>query len=113
MASSTPEQPFTLSKDDRLVLVGGLRRLRIAHRYVDDNWYSCPKAPDGCANDAEGDECNCGADTHNALVDALIRLLGFDPNERVSDVIQTGQQIEQDRAATSADEPNDDLGRPK
>jgi hypothetical protein len=44
-----------------------------SHFWVDgDNWYSCPKAPDGCANDAAGTECNCGADEHNAKVDKII-----------------------------------------
>lgn len=38
-----------------------------AHHWVDgDNWYSCPKAPDGCADDAQGTECNCGAEDEYA-----------------------------------------------
>jgi hypothetical protein len=43
---------------------------------VEDCWYSCPKAPDGCCNDnyAE-DECICGADDHNARVDATLLLI--------------------------------------
>lgn len=64
-----------LTHDDVLVLIGGLRRLRREHRYVEDCWYSCPKAEDGCCDTAQGDECNCGAETHNALVDSLIALL--------------------------------------
>lgn len=28
----------------------------------DDNWYSCPKAPEGCSDESEGEECNCGTD---------------------------------------------------
>jgi hypothetical protein len=50
--------------------------LRISHLYVEDCWYSCPKAPDGCCNDnyAE-DECICGADDHNARVAAALRLI--------------------------------------
>lgn len=79
--SSEPEEhrmntKSAITDDDRLVLIGGLRRLRRQHRYVEDCWYSCPKATDGCCNDAEGDDCNCGADTHNALVDSLLNLLG-------------------------------------
>lgn len=70
-----------LTRDDLLVLIGGLRRLRREHRYVDDCWYSCPKAEDGCCDDSAGDECNCGADIHNALVDELIALVerGYRP----------------------------------
>ena len=36
------------------------------HYYSEDPWYSCPKAPDGCANEHAGTECNCGADKTNA-----------------------------------------------
>lgn len=43
------------------------------HTYCEDGWYSCPKAEDGCYNDARGPECDCGADEHNAEVDALMR----------------------------------------
>ena len=42
------------------------------HYYCEDSWYSCPKAEGGCADDYQGDECNCGADAHNAKVDALL-----------------------------------------
>lgn len=52
-----------------------LGRLRREHLYVEDCWYSCPKAPEGCCDDAQGDECNCGADEHNALLDGLIGLV--------------------------------------
>ena len=40
-----------------------------------DNWYSCPKAPDGCSDDSQGSECNCGADKHNEEVAALAEQL--------------------------------------
>ena len=42
------------------------------HLYCEDTWYSCPKHEDGCANEAEGDECNCGADEVNAQFDQAI-----------------------------------------
>lgn len=42
------------------------------HRCCEDTWYSCPKHEDGCLNDAEGDECNCGADETNAEIDKTI-----------------------------------------
>lgn len=45
------------------------------HYYCEDSWYSCPKAADGCADDYQGSDCNCGADAHNAKVDALVAAL--------------------------------------
>ena len=52
----------------------GLAASQISHKYVDDCWYSCPKAEDGCCDDSQGDECNCGADAWNArLADLLAR----------------------------------------
>ena len=50
-----------------------LEKSRMNHRYCEDSWYSCPKAEDGCANDAEGEECNCGADKYNEELDALLQ----------------------------------------
>jgi hypothetical protein len=36
---------------------------QIGHYWVDgDNWYSCPKAPDGCCDESRGTECDCGLD---------------------------------------------------
>jgi hypothetical protein len=36
------------------------------HYYCADNWYSCPLALDGCADDSQPkDKCNCGADKWN------------------------------------------------
>ena len=45
---------------------------RREHHYCEDKWYSCPKHEDGCANEREGDECNCGADEINAEFDKAI-----------------------------------------
>lgn len=46
------------------------------HFYVDeDTWYSCPKAPEGCANPQVGLDCNCGADAHNAEVERVFEEL--------------------------------------
>lgn len=40
-----------------------------SHYHCDDNWYSCPLAPDGCADDQQTPGvCNCGAAEHNAKV---------------------------------------------
>lgn len=47
-------------------------QLRQTHHTCDgDTSYSCPKSPEGCADDNAGTECNCGADDHNKTVDAL------------------------------------------
>ena len=47
------------------------------HYRCEDHWYSCPKSPDGCANDFAGDECNCGADSHNDKIDELLSLIAL------------------------------------
>jgi len=47
------------------------------HYYCEDSWYSCPKAEDKCANDSEGEDCNCGADIHNAKVEAIAVLAKY------------------------------------
>lgn len=49
-----------------------LENNRQTHHYCEDTWYSCPKHEGGCANDAEGNECNCGADKANVEIDAAI-----------------------------------------
>lgn len=35
-----------------------IERIIGSHYYCEDSWYSCPLAPDGCANE-EITECNC------------------------------------------------------
>ena len=52
-----------------------LKNNKLTHLYCEDTWYSCPKHEDGCANEAEGDECNCGADDVNAQFDQAITAL--------------------------------------
>ncbi len=71
-----------LIMDSKQDLVNEIDRLRAAlnaarrgHVSCDDCWYSCPKSEDGCCNDQEGDKCNCGADAHNAAIDAALRLV--------------------------------------
>ena len=44
-----------------------------------DTWYGCPKSVDGCADDSQGSECNCGADKHNEEVTALAEELRSTP----------------------------------
>lgn len=68
-----------------LALIEELGKLAMrSHHWVDeDNWYSCPKAPDGCANDAwPKGVCNCGADEHNAKVEALLAQLRPEPHPK-------------------------------
>ena len=52
---------------------------RRKHYYCEDSWYSCPKHPDGCANDGVGPDCNCGADRINAEGDVILSKLA--PND--------------------------------
>ncbi len=52
-----------------------LEKSKRIHYYCEDCWYSCPKAMDGCCNEAAGDECNCGADTFNVGIDAFLARL--------------------------------------
>ena len=54
-------------------LVDELAKLaRRQHYYCEDPWYTCPAHPEGTANDfKERGVCDCGADEHNAAVEAL------------------------------------------
>jgi len=52
-----------------------LNNNRRKHYSCEDNWYSCPKDEDGCANDQAGDDCTCGADKSNVEIDAAIAAL--------------------------------------
>jgi hypothetical protein len=49
-----------------------LKSNKRSHYYCEDTWYSCPKHEEGCANKLEGDECICGADEVNKVLDAAI-----------------------------------------
>jgi hypothetical protein len=42
------------------------------HYSCEDSWFSCPQSKDGCCNKAEGSACNCGANKHNAAIDAAL-----------------------------------------
>lgn len=49
-----------------------LEQLRQEHYHNDaDPWYSCP-ASGKCENEMDGNECNCGADASNAIIDAAL-----------------------------------------
>ncbi len=49
-----------------------LGKLRRSHYDCEDCWYSCPKSEDGCCNSGKGNECDCGADNYNAIIDRII-----------------------------------------
>ena len=69
------------------------------HLYCEDKWYSCPKHEDGCANEFEGDECNCGADEINAEFDKAITALEETLKEHaMRETQRLGQEIEQERS---------------
>ena len=86
---SNKETEYTDLWDDALALQSRIAELEAAqkealsllpeleqgHYYCDDCWYSCPKAVDGCCDESQGDECNCGADNYNALLAKIIGLL--------------------------------------
>lgn len=58
--------------DNLCAALEAMRLLAMREHYTcDDTWYSCPKSPEGCANEGNGDECICGADEHNAKVERL------------------------------------------
>lgn len=48
------------------------KRLKVGHHECEDRWFSCPKSPEGCAQEFSGPECTCGADAHNKRMDTTI-----------------------------------------
>lgn len=79
-----------------------LEVLKQPHKHCDDSWYCCPACPneDHPAGSCGGDflkhggavgRCACGADVHNARIDALIAA------ERA--IVPTGYARQQARAA--------------
>lgn len=51
-----------------------LEAARVSHHGCEDTWYSCPKHSDGCADNRYSEnECNCGADKHNAAIDTALQ----------------------------------------
>ena len=62
-----------MTKDEALTLaLNALQINRRPHYYCENRWHSCPRHEEGCANDEDGDECNCGADKANAEIDTAI-----------------------------------------
>jgi hypothetical protein len=52
-----------------------LESLKRNHYYCEDSWYSCPLAPEGCADKDWPEACNCGANIHNERIDEFIKEL--------------------------------------
>jgi|SRR5208282_4906089 len=52
-------------------LDAALRAARISHHICEDCWYSCPLSSEGCCDERQI-ECNCGAEEHNAAIDAVL-----------------------------------------
>jgi hypothetical protein len=60
-------------------LRAALEKSRMPHLVVDgDCWYSCPKSGECCNDGEDKDHCNCGADQHNAVIDAALALVEGD-----------------------------------
>jgi hypothetical protein len=57
---------------EAVVSVEFLQRMKRNHYSCEDSWYSCPKAEDGCSNEAAGTDCDCGADKFNSEIDSVI-----------------------------------------
>lgn len=52
-------------------LKGALLAAKIPHYTCEDCWYSCPLSEEGCCDKRET-ECTCGAEKHNAAIDAAL-----------------------------------------
>jgi len=63
---------ISISRTELMQILDALVANRRKHYYCEDTWYSCPQHEEGCANDAEGDECTCGADEANIVIDRII-----------------------------------------
>jgi len=64
------ELDILIQKNNKLISF--LESHRKGHYYCEDGWYSCPKAEDGCSDDSQGEECNCGAEDYNKMIEELI-----------------------------------------
>ncbi len=59
-------------------LIEVLQKLRREHHVCDgDNWFSCPKSG-RCLRDDHSDQCDCGADEANNLIDAVLQSITGD-----------------------------------
>ena len=59
-------------------LIDKINSLRQKHYICEDCWYSCPKVEgeDSCCDESkEFDDCNCGADKTNNIIDEIIYMI--------------------------------------
>jgi hypothetical protein len=56
-------------------LIKFLETLRREHYWCEDSYYNCPKHIEGCADSSKPKECDCGAELHNANIEAMINHL--------------------------------------
>lgn len=55
------------------VLRAALLTAKVEHLVVDEDcWFSCPKSGACCNDTIPEDQCNCGADEHNARIDDVL-----------------------------------------
>ena len=83
--SDPPELPAAPARTVE-VAVEWLERRRRAHYDCEDCWYSCATLT--CDEQRRSDKCDCGADTMNAEIDAMLQaaLQNVAPQESVSTV---------------------------
>lgn len=70
--SNNSVEEYKMRKDIINKLEGIRSAFTKSHYECEDSWYSCPKSEIGCSNDSLGDECSCGSDSDNALLNTLI-----------------------------------------
>jgi len=64
-----------MSREAMQIALYTLNTSKRSHYYCEDRFYSCPKHEEGCANDLDGDECNCSADFVNETIERAIEAL--------------------------------------
>lgn len=66
--ASQPLNDLLFSLEERI------NEFKTAHYESEDCWYSCPKSGE-CCKDNDEDECNCGADRQNSVVNECLVIL--------------------------------------
>jgi hypothetical protein len=75
VAEPEPDEK-TYGREKLAAVREALEKLRQKHLECEDSWYSCPKSEEGSANiDLSADECRCGADDANAIIEQALRAL--------------------------------------
>lgn len=82
-------------EEERLTEIDKLKKIitpLISHYYCEDNWYSCPKAQDGCADESRGDECTCGQDKKVTIIAVTLVDNGVGSKDRFYGFTVSGQK---------------------